>query len=292
MHDIYACGEHCGIDWRRRYPVTAGCAASYDRDMFMRQDQPLRDRLPPNRSRFLGVFFDCVEQSAVISLLQERRTGDTFRYVVTPNVDHIVRLAAQPAMLAQYQQAWLCLCDSRPVQLLSKTVARPLTHVTGSDLTRAIFQQVLARGDRVTLIVAHDGIATALVRQYPDVSFRWHVPPMGLLGNPDALQAAAKFIVDHPARFVFVAVGSPQSELIVVRAQESGQARGTALCVGASLEFITGDRSRAPAWMTRSGIEWTHRIATEPRRLWKRYVFSVPPLIKLYWKELTQRSTS
>lgn len=254
------------------------------------QSQPALMGHEPNRRRFLGVSFDCLDRAEVMRLLRQRRAEDPFCYVVTPNVDHIVRIAGQPTALAPYHRAWLCLCDSKPVQALSITVRRPLTHVTGSDLTKAIFDNLLVPGDVVTLIVAREEIATKLVARFPQVTFHWHVPPFGLLGRPDALLAAAEYLVAHPARFTFVAVGSPQSEAIVSKTWENGLARGTALCVGASLEFITGDRPRAPAWMNRAGIEWLHRIATEPRRLWRRYVFAVLPLMRLYWREITGRA--
>lgn len=256
----------------------------------MPDNQPIPMTPEPHRRRFLGVSFDCLSQDEVIGLMRRRGPGDTFGYVVTPNVDHIVRLAAQPSALAHYHQAWLCLCDSKPVQALSMTVGRPLTHVTGSDLTKAIFEQVLMPGDVVTLVVAKDEIAAKLAAPYPQITFQSHVPPLGLLGKPDAMQAVVDFLVDHPARFSFVAIGSPQSEVIAAKVRENERARGTALCVGASLEFITGDRPRAPAWMNRTGMEWLHRIATEPRRLWKRYVFSMLPLLRLYWREVARRA--
>nr|WP_314262183.1 WecB/TagA/CpsF family glycosyltransferase [uncultured Devosia sp.] len=243
----------------------------------------------PERTRFLGVSFDSLDQGQVIDQLSHSRAEDRFGYVVTPNVDHIVRLSGQPAALSQYHQAMLCLCDSKPLQVLSRTVGRPLTHVTGSDLTKAIFDRLLMPGDVVTLIVAREGIATKLMQRFPHVRFHWHVPPFGILDKPDALCDVVDFIVDHPARFTFIAIGSPQSEVIAAQTQANGQARGTALCVGASLEFITGDRARAPAWMNRSGMEWMHRVATEPRRLWKRYAYSVPTLLRLYWLELIGR---
>lgn len=208
---------------------------------------------------------------------------------MTPNVDHIVRLASRPGVLVQYEQAMLCLCDSKPVQILSRTVGKPLSHVTGSDLTKVIFDQVLAPNDVVALVVARSEIAHKLSEHYPEVTFRWHVPPFGILDKPEALRETIDFIIEQSARFTFVAIGSPQSEVIVSRVQQTGRAYGTALCVGASLEFITGDRARAPTWMNKIGMEWLHRIATEPRRLWKRYVFSIVPLLQLYWKELRIR---
>lgn len=257
--------------------------------MLMRSEITDESRANDNRTRFLDVDFDCLNQAETIVLMGQCQTDDRFGYVVTPNVDHIVRLAAQPAALVHYQKAWLCLCDSKPVEALSHTVGRPLTHVTGSDLTAAIFERVLAPGDVVDLVVARGEIADKLAELHPEVTFHRHVPPYGLMDKPDAMQETVNFLVDHPARFSFIAIGSPQSEVIAAKVLEHGGAHGTALCVGASLEFITGDRARAPAWMNHSGMEWLHRIAVEPRRLWKRYVFSIAPLVRLYWKELRTR---
>ena len=45
------------------------------------------------------------------------------------------------------------------------------------------------------------------------------------------------------------------------------------IAVGAAFEFVAGSKRSAPLWMQRSGLEWTHRLATEPRRLWRRYLF-------------------
>ncbi len=255
----------------------------------MAPDEPTSSSLSADRTQFLGVSFDCLSQAQVIAQVQQRSPQDGFAYVVTPNVDHVVRLAKQPSAVTYYQQAWLCLCDSRPLQLMSRTVARPLTHVTGSDLTKLIFEKVVQPDDTITLIVARDEIAHKLVARFPRVRFYWHVPPLGVSEQPQALRDVVDFIVGHPARFSFIAIGSPQSEVIAAQTHASGMAHGTAFCVGASLEFITGDRARAPAWMNRSGLEWLHRIATEPRRLWKRYVYAVPPLVRLYWLELVGR---
>lgn len=255
----------------------------------MAQGETVSTRLSQGRTQFLGVSFDCLSQAQVIAQLHKRGPLDDFGYVVTPNVDHVVRLANRPSDVAYYEKAWLCLCDSRPLQLLSGTVARPLTHVTGSDLTKLIFDTVVQSDDTITLIVAREEVAHKLVARYPHLHFFWHVPPFGVAERPEALRDVVDFIVDHPARFTFIAIGSPQSEMIADQANATGLARGTAFCVGASLEFITGDRARAPAWMNRSGLEWLHRMATEPRRLWKRYVYAVPPLVALYWRELVGR---
>lgn len=95
---------------------------------------------------------------------------------------------------------------------------------------------------------------------------------MGLASNPLARQSAAQFVIDSQAKFTFIAVGSPQGELIAHEVARIGGARGTAFCIGAAIEFITGDQKRAPRWIQDCGLEWAHRLAGNPRRLWRRYL--------------------
>jgi exopolysaccharide biosynthesis WecB/TagA/CpsF family protein len=71
-------------------------------------------------------------------------------------------------------------------------------------------------------------------------------------------------------------VGSPQQELVARALQERGRARGLALCVGASLDFIGGIEQRAPLWMQRASLEWLYRLLQNPRRLAGRYLVRGP----------------
>jgi exopolysaccharide biosynthesis WecB/TagA/CpsF family protein len=77
-----------------------------------------------------------------------------------------------------------------------------------------------------------------------------------------------------------LAVGSPQQEVLAQRLQSRGVARGLALCVGASIDFMTGVERRAPLWMQRSGFEWLYRLSQNPTRLAKRYLVRGP---RIFW---------
>jgi len=89
------------------------------------------------------------------------------------------------------------------------------------------------------------------------------------------------FVLAHPARFVFLAVGSPQQEVLAAAITATGRATGTALCIGASLEFLTGVSRRAPAWMQRAGLEWLFRLGSDPHRLARRYLLNSPTVFRL-----------
>jgi N-acetylglucosaminyldiphosphoundecaprenol N-acetyl-beta-D-mannosaminyltransferase len=56
--------------------------------------------------------------------------------------------------------------------------------------------------------------------------------------------------------------------------------------VGAAFDFLAGTKSQAPRWMMRTGLEWLYRLATEPRRLWKRYLKHNPRFVVLFTMQL------
>ncbi|WP_237216772.1 WecB/TagA/CpsF family glycosyltransferase, partial [Falsiroseomonas oryziterrae] len=65
--------------------------------------------------------------------------------------------------------------------------------------------------------------------------------------------------------------------------------RGTALCIGASLLFLSGEERRAPRPLQRAGLEWAWRLAQDPRRLARRYLVEDPVLLSLLWREKARR---
>lgn len=242
------------------------------------------DREPDRsrRSQFLGMPFDKVSFARVLDELRASGTKQPARYVVTPNADHVVKLSRNGKLAFIYDDAWLSLCDSKPVWAMSRYLRGGLDHVTGSDLTAHMFKSVLRAGDQVALIVANHAIADAMILKYPDLIFHIHVPPARLADHHDAFGACVDFLVGQPARFSFIAIGAPQSELIAHEWSRRPGATGTALCIGASLEFIVGLKARAPHWMRAAGLEWFHRMMSEPGRLWQRYIFAVVPLAGLF----------
>jgi exopolysaccharide biosynthesis WecB/TagA/CpsF family protein len=236
--------------------------------------------MPTNRESFLDVGFDVLPLDALIARVASVSANSKYQYLVTPNVDHMVRLHKQgdqiPDLADAYRDADLCVCDSKVLARLAKWRNLELPVIPGSDLVELMFERVIAPGD--------DNLLSGLRTRYPRVEFVQHCPPMGLMRNPAARRAAAKFIADAKARFAFICVGSPQQELIAAEAANIEGARGLALCIGAALEFLTGDQKRAPVLARRLGLEWAHRLVTNPRRLWKRYLVDGPAIFVLAYR--------
>jgi N-acetylglucosaminyldiphosphoundecaprenol N-acetyl-beta-D-mannosaminyltransferase len=235
---------------------------------------------------FLGLRFDRLDEDAALAAVRELAGGERFAYVVTPNVDHLVRLHRQPAnrrLWASYEDAALRLCDSRVLRSLAGLSGLKLDLVTGSDLTAKLMASP-GRLRSAAVIGGDEGLMRDLRARYPGWTWYWHAPPHGVLHDPAAQQAIAEFVEDCPAGLFLLAIGSPQSELVCALIAGRDAARGVGLCIGASLEFLTGAKARAPKWMQRAGLEWLFRLASEPARLWRRYLVEGPQIFLIWWR--------
>jgi N-acetylglucosaminyldiphosphoundecaprenol N-acetyl-beta-D-mannosaminyltransferase len=238
-------------------------------------------------TRFAGVDFHPLHWSQAVAAITGAAARSDSLSIVTPNVDHIVRmdrLGDEPLgqrYRAAIRDADLCLCDSRIVSRLARLRGVNLPVVPGSDMTATLFREHIHAGDRIA-IVGGDAETIALLKTtHSGVHFIQHIPPMGMLKNEAAMDAAARFIRDTPAKYVFVAVGSPQGEILVQRARALGTNTGVILSIGASIDFVTGRLQRAPRWMQKLGIEWAHRLLSEPKRLWRRYLVDGPRIFAI-----------
>jgi exopolysaccharide biosynthesis WecB/TagA/CpsF family protein len=228
----------------------------------------------------LGLAFADLGLEQAASRIAGRAAGEPFRYVVTPNADHLVRLQRSPALWPVYRDAWLCLLDSRVVARLARLLGLPAPPVTpGSDLTELLLTRHVRPGERITIAGLAPDWLPALMARHRLAPPAHHNPPPGFERDPAAFAAAVAFVCANPARFVLLAVGSPRQELLAHAILATGRATGTGLCIGASLDFLSGARRRAPAWMRQAGLEWLHRLASDPRRLWRRYLTDSPAII-------------
>jgi N-acetylglucosaminyldiphosphoundecaprenol N-acetyl-beta-D-mannosaminyltransferase len=238
-------------------------------------------------TRFVDIDFSAVTIAQAIDQIVAAARADHYTTVVTPNVDHIVRmdrLGESPlgqSYRAAIADADLCLCDSRVLGRLARLCGVHLDVVPGSDLTATLFKDNLDGSTRVAIVGGDASTLADLRRCHPDLVVTQHCPPMRMIDDDTAMDAAARFICDHGPGFIFVAVGSPQGEILVQRARDLGAKQGVALSIGASIDFITGRQTRAPRAMQRLGLEWAHRLFSHPKRLWRRYLVDGPRIFAI-----------
>lgn len=246
-----------------------------------------QDRAFPT-SEFLGLAVARCDLAEAGEWVLDHAHRPGFHYVVTPNVDHMVRLhrADDPALWQIYRQADLCLCDSRILARLARWSGLDMPVVAGSDLTARLLSRPLPPGTRVALVGGSPAQYDWLVATRPEAEHFHHQPPMGLRTNLAAQSAVVDFLEAVRPHLILLTVGAPQSEIVAQRAKARGQVTGVALCVGASLEFLTGEKRRAPRLLQMLSLEWLFRLLSEPRRLWRRYLVEGPAIfgIWLRWR--------
>jgi exopolysaccharide biosynthesis WecB/TagA/CpsF family protein len=206
-----------------------------------------------------------------------------FGYVVTPNVDHVLRHYSSPSFRALYSDAAYVLLDS---QFLAHAVGvlkgQRLRVSSGSNLTASVLRSVVKPQDVLVLVGATQQQAQELRSRYGLAALRHIQPPMNFIDDAAAVESCLRAIEDaSPFRFCFLAIGSPQQEIIAHKLKLRGVARGLALCVGASINFLTGVEMRAPRWMQAMGLEWLFRLLKNPRRMAMRYLVRGPRIFLL-----------
>ncbi len=219
------------------------------------------------------------------------RGGLRCRFVVTPNVDHSVLYQEHAGLRRAYANASLVLADGMPVVAAARLLGRGLKErVAGSDLAPALFEAADVRGGlRVFLLGAAPGVAD---RAAANIARRWpavdvvgtYSPPLGFEHDWAENEAILERIVAARPDVLLVGLGAPKQELWVDAHRQRIEAP-VALCVGATIDFLAGEKRRAPRWMRRVGLEWLHRMASEPRRLLTRYLRDAWHFPRLVWRE-------
>lgn len=173
--------------------------------------------------------------------------------------------------------AWLNLPDGRPLEWLSgaRGDQPSLVQTRGRDVVDNVFELGLQVGLRHYLLGSTervlDDMRRALERRYPGVAIVGvESPPFRALTDAEQSEQIAR-IRESEAQVVWVGLGTPKQDFEVERL--AGQIDAVSVAVGAAFDFIAGSRSEAPKWMSRIGFEWLHRLLSEPRRLWRRYLF-------------------
>lgn len=246
-----------------------------------------------------GIQFDALRMTEVVDRLldwvdESRETSQSqTRYVVTPNVDHAVQYQSRADLRQAYEHAALVVADGRPVVHASRWLKRPLPEcVPGSDLVPTLFRTVQERGRplSVYLLGAAEGVAE---RAKQAIEAKWicvsvvgcYSPPIGFEKNPQTNSEILDRVNAAQPDVLVVGLGAPKQELWTSRYREQIQAPVT-LCVGATIDFLAGERKRAPRWLQRLSLEWLHRMMEEPRRLIPRYAkdfWVFPQLIVRQW---------
>ena len=230
-------------------------------------------------TRFMTLDFADGDRPALLARVADMARGQAYAWVVTPNVDHVIKLMDGRVEPEVYGAADLKICDSRILAHLARLRGKKLAVYPGSDLTA----DLLASDHHLTIGVFGPDRAAFddLVARYPRRRFTFIDAPVLTPGTPGWIAA-----VDEAARadwdVLRACISFPKQERFAHALRAAGRKRGVALCVGASVDFLTGRQQRAPRIYQRLSLEWLHRLLTQPRRMFRRYVIEGPAIFGLF----------
>ena len=185
-------------------------------------------------------------------------------------------------------RAGACYPDGQSVVWVRKVLDRNsrMHKVSGPDFFEAVLgassagglRHYLLGGDEQTLV----GLRRQLSARFPEAQVvGWESPPFRQL-TEDEIRAQDDRIRDSRAEIVWVGLGTPKQDYEVKRLADALPV--TAVAVGAAFDFTAGTKTRAPRWMRSAGLEWLHRFASEPRRLWRRYLIGNAVFVWAAWR--------
>ncbi|WP_397543998.1 WecB/TagA/CpsF family glycosyltransferase [Roseovarius salis] len=218
--------------------------------------------------------------------------GDGFA-LATLNLDHMVKIAADPAFAAAYAQHDMVVADGNPVVALSRLAGHPVALLPGADLILPLCRLAGRTGTNIALIGSDaatlEAAGTTLEQQVPGLRIVLrHAPRMGF--DPDGQEADEIFhsLSCADAGLCFLALGAPKQERFAARGRREAPRVGF-VSIGAGLDFIAGRQRRAPKWVRRLAMEWLWRALHDLPRLGPRYARCFAILPGQVWRAIRQR---
>lgn len=220
---------------------------------------------------------------ALLNTVAERFAAGQGFALATINLDHLVKLREDAAFRAAYAAHDLVVADGNPVVWLSRLAGRPRGLVPGSDMLRPLAETAARSGVPVAFLGSTQDVldiaADRLCRDIDGLQVVCRIaPPFGF--DPTGPEAVAMLdaVAASGAKLCFIALGAPKQERLAALGHTRHPGIGFA-SIGASLDFVTGSQTRAPAFVRRLAMEWAWRMFSNPRRLAGRYArcFAILP---------------
>lgn len=236
--------------------------------------------------RFLNVDIQSITQEELLHSLSKG-------ILITPNVDHLVKLQKDKEFYALYQKAEWVICDSRILYLMSKLLKRSLPMaIPGSSFFTAFYEYHKDDSDcRIFLLGAAEGVAEKAMKCINDKVEREivvgvHSPSYGFEEKSEECEELIRIVNRSGANIVLVGVGAPKQEKWIMKYRDRMPGVDIFMALGATIDFEAGVLKRAPKTWQKCGMEWLYRALKEPRRLVKRYFLDDMQFFYYFGKQL------
>jgi N-acetylglucosaminyldiphosphoundecaprenol N-acetyl-beta-D-mannosaminyltransferase len=253
-----------------------------------------------NQVVILGVPVDNLTMDETLAKLERfieigRATGKAHQ-VATINLDFITNALGDPELMALLQMADLNMPDGMPVVWSARLLGVPIQErVAGVDTVLCLAERAAQKGYSLYLLGAAPGVAARAAEilryKYPGLKIAGvssPTIPSVCATDPSVIEQIKAARPD----ILLVAFGNPKQEKWI--GEYSNQLQVPVMIgVGGTLDFISGEKLRAPRWMHHTGWEWAFRLAQEPKRLWRRYARNIftfgPQFARQWWLLRVQR---
>jgi N-acetylglucosaminyldiphosphoundecaprenol N-acetyl-beta-D-mannosaminyltransferase len=239
----------------------------------------------------LGVRIDAVNFSSLLEFVKEAIEKKRKTYIVLTGAHGIVEMQKDKQLLRINNQAGLVTPDGMPEVWLGKLKGyKNIQKLCASNIMQKIFCESEHTGYRHFMYGGNEGVAQILAKvlkiQYPKISIvGTYSPPFRPLTIDEEIKIS-KQINASGANIVWCGLGCPKQEKWMSKFRPHLDAP-ILIGVGAGFDFLSGEKPLAPKFIQYSGFEWLYRLASDPKRLWKRYFRVVPKFIYLVFLELT-----
>ena len=242
------------------------------------------------RVNILGMGVSHITPVQAVQYFDEFIKSGGHHYVCVSNVYSAILCQKDEVLRRIHNEAHMVTPDGKPLCWVQTLMGHPLKQrVYGPDLMLDVCADGIEKGYKHYLYGGRDGVpqrlAELLKERYPGIQVVGAAsPPFGEL-PPEEQDRYIQEINESGADIVWVGLGGPRQEYWM--GKHFGRVNAAVMIgVGAAFDFHTGDVRQAPAWIRNNGLEWFFRLCMEPRRLWKRYVYSNPVFVILVLLQL------
>lgn len=234
------------------------------------------------KTKILNIEIDNISS---LQLLQKMKHGGI---VLTPNVDHLMKLQRDWDFYQIYTSADYVVCDSKIIYWASIFLGdRIKEKISGSDFFPLFYRKYqydpeikifLLGGTKSSVQKAKNNINQKVGRTMVVEAYS---PPFGFEKEEAECQKIVDLINSTDATVLAIGVGAPKQEKWIFKHKDLLSKIKIFLAVGETINFEAGTTKRAPKWMSQAGLEWLYRLMLEPKRLWKRYLLESLPFFIL-----------
>lgn len=240
-----------------------------------------------NRIEFLNTFYDDLSLEEVLRILKEHVLARKPGFMSSLNMQMLVTLDKDERFTKAFNESTMVLMDSQPLFNFAKKMGKPIHEkLSGSDIIFPISEYAEKNGFSCYILGGAEGVpekaAEELKKQFPKLRIAGTCsPPRGFLNKQDEMQILEAKIKKASPDIVFVCISSPDREIFASTALKEWGVPFS-FCVGAAVDFVSGNVKRAPAWVSKMGFEWLYRVFQDPKRLFKRYFVESWHFISIY----------